>query len=42
MQREERPKRSTQIKNAKGNVGCFEQRGRQEEGTAIASVAGIP
>jgi len=26
------------MKNAKGDVGCFEQRGRQEEGTAIASV----
>lgn len=41
MQREKRPKRSAQIKNAKGNVGCFQQRGRQEEGTAIANVTGI-
>lgn len=29
------------MKNAKGSIGCFEQRGKQEEGTAIANVIGI-
>lgn len=41
MHREESPKRSAQMKNAKGGIGCFEQRGKQEEGTAIANVIGI-